>query len=184
MDFVATHGTAKDCGYSIKKDNFEPSTGNGHWCGRGCYFFIDGINSEPIEVLAEIWAKDQAYDKRDKRYKYEDFSVLKAEFSIDDEFIFDFRIDATNKFCNTIRDKLKKELLTQKRKMNDDAIWEYIINKFSLNAIIKNDYIQFGQERRLQIKSRIPNCTITSIMNPKHCIDVNNIYIIKEGNIL
>lgn len=184
MDFVATHGTEKMNAYSIKNDNFEVSKGKGHWCGCGCYFFIEGINSKHINYLAEIWAKDQAFDGKKRAYKYSSYAVLQAKFSLDDEFVFDLRDSITNKYCNRIRDALKSEMSRVKRKMDDDAIWEYVIKKLSLEAIIKNDYIKFGDERRLHIESRIPNCTIASIMNPKRCIDVSNIDIIKEGNIL
>lgn len=184
MDFVATHGTAKENAYSIKKDNFNISNGNSHWCGKGCYFFINGINSSPIETLAELWARDQAFDKNSKSYKYNHYSVLKVKFSIKDEYVFDLRLEDVNRLCNIMRDKVRDDMLSRNRKMNDDALWKYLIRKFEIEIIIKNDYIKFGNERIHHIKSRIPNCTIASIMNPKHCIDVNNIHIMKEGTIL
>ncbi|MDR1716861.1 MAG: hypothetical protein LBS20_13570 [Prevotella sp.] len=183
MNFLGTHGTNKENIDSIKRNNFQPSKGHHHWCGKGVYFFIDGINSQPIEVLAEHWGKDNAYDKRIKGYKYKEYSVLRVPFEVMDEHIFDLRIEAAAKFCNEVRLLLENETLRLGKKMNDFQIWEYIHHKLGIQLFIKNDYIKFGISRKLRIESRIDNCTIVSLVNPKLYIDVNKIEIIKEGSI-
>lgn len=181
MDFIGTHGTNKDNVNSIKKNNFNPSKGFHHWCGKGVYFFIDGINYQPIEDLAEYWSIDNAYNKENKTYKYKEYSVIRVRFEIQDDLIFDLRNETTAKICNKIRYTLQDNILKRNKKMMDSEVWTYIQNKFNIELFLKNDYIKFGVARRKKIESRIDNCTIASLMNPSRYIDVNNIEIIKEG---
>ncbi|MPM64492.1 hypothetical protein SDC9_111379 [bioreactor metagenome] len=68
--------------------------------------------------------------------------------------------------------------------MSDDEIWKYIIKKFTIDLIIKNDYIRFGISRRKGVRSRIDNCTIASIVNPNKVIDVTNIDLVKKGDLV
>ena len=70
MLFIGNHGTNKINISSILKHGFVPSSGEGHWYGRGVYFFIDGINCTSIDKLAEQWAKDQSYNKKTKNREH------------------------------------------------------------------------------------------------------------------
>lgn len=184
MDFIGTHGTDFKNVESIKKDNFKVSRGGNHWCGNGVYFFIDGVNSESIVDLAEKWAKDVAFDKSSKCYKYNKYAVLMVSAFVDDEFVFDLRNELTAKKCNEIRERILNKLLSKSKTMSDDEIWKYIIKKFTIDLIIKNDYIRFGISRRKGVRSRIDNCTIASIVNPNKVIDVTNIDLVKKGDLV
>ncbi len=63
--------------------------------------------------------------------------------------------------------------------MDDYRIWEYMKNKFDIDIVIHNVYIKFGKNRRQNIESFIPNCTIMSVYK-ENLID-NNIKVLREG---
>lgn len=182
MLFIGNHGTNKINISSILKHGFVPSSGEGHWYGRGVYFFIDGINCTSIDKLAEQWAKDQSYNKKTKKLDYCKYAIIEAEILTEKNAIVDLRIDEYAKKVNIVREKVKSLCMCNGRKMSDDEIWEYMKKKFDIKVVVDNTYIKFGDERIKQITSRINNCTILSVLD-KDIIDKNSIKIIRTGDI-
>ena len=172
MLIIGNHGTNKDNVPSIKKNGFYSSKGLHHWCGEGVYFFIQGINENSIDFLAEQWAKDQAYDKTNKTFKYKEYAVIEAFVHSNEERILDLRSEENLIKVNEVRKILEKMCSSKGYKMNDYRIWEYMKNKFDIDIVIHNVYIKFGKNRRQNIESFIPNCTIMSVYK-ENLIDNN-----------
>ena len=93
MLIIGNHGTNKDNVPSIKKNGFYSRKGLHHWCGEGVYFFIQGINENSIDFLAEQWAKDQAYDKTNKTFKYKEYAFIEAFVHSNEERILDLMLE-------------------------------------------------------------------------------------------
>lgn len=182
MQYKGYHGTNQANVSNILINGFKPSAGKKEWYGRGIYFFIDGINSISVDHLAEQWAKDQAFDKKEKTLNYSRFAVIEAIITTNDDSTIDFRDDATQKRVNNVRDFVKKLCHTSKVQFSDDEVWEYMKQKFGIKAVITNSYIKFGEDRRKRISSRINNCTFISVFNDD-LIDKDSIKLIREGDI-
>lgn len=182
MLFIGNHGTNAINASNILKNGFKPSCGENHWYGRGVYFFIDGINSTSIDKLAEQWAKDQSYDRKTKKLTYSEYAIIEANILSEESTIIDLRIDEYARMVNKVRDTVKSLCRRNRRKMSDDEIWEYMKSKFGIKVVVDNTYIKFGDERIRQIKSRINNCTIISVLD-KDSIDKDSIKIIRIGDI-
>ena len=68
------------------------------------------------------------------------------------------------------------------KKMNDNEIWKYMKNKFDIQIVIDNTYIKFSEDRKNKISSRVPNCTIMSVLDV-NIINKDNIKLLKKGDI-
>lgn len=182
MSFIGNHGTNATYIDDILKNGFRPSTGESHWCGEGVYFFIEGVNSVSIDKLAEQWSRDQSWDKKLKKNKYTTYAILESEVFCCAESLIDLRKCEDLKKINVVRDRINDFCLTSGKKMNDHEIWNFMKNKFDIKVVINNVYIQFGDERVKNIKSRINNCTIMSVL-VSSILAKENIKLIRKGDI-
>ena len=55
-------------------------------------------------------------------------------------------------------------------------------NKFDIQIVIDNTYIKFSEDRKNKISSRVPNCTIMSVLDV-NIINKDNIKLLKKGDI-
>lgn len=114
-----------------------------------------------------------------KTFKYKEYAVIEAFVHSNEERILDLRSEENLIKVNEVRKILEKMCSSKGYKMNDYRIWEYMKNKFDIDIVIHNVYIKFGKNRRQNIESFIPNCTIMSVYK-ENLID-NNIKVLREG---
>ncbi|WGL99135.1 hypothetical protein QE177_04435 [Arsenophonus sp. aPb] len=190
MELIGYHGTNAENEDMILSGNFRVSTKEDEWLGTGAYFFIDGV-SDP-EHNASCWAKRHSYDKIRKRYKYTQFSVIKANISINNPLNLD-SIEGKKVF-NYYRDELigimKKNNISstksfEKSLKNDCEVCNYIAKAIGCDAIIRSEYIKLDLWSRKNIyNSRIQNCTIISIREPLRSIDKNSLTVVQRGRVI
>ncbi|MDC9599002.1 hypothetical protein [Xenorhabdus anantnagensis] len=190
MKLIGFHGTDANNEASILSGNFRVSAKSDEWLGTGAYFFIEGLGDP--EHSAVCWAKLQSYDKVKKRYRYTQFSVIKAKISISNPLDLDslqgkkvfnyFRdemigimkqnnISATESFRNSLK--------------NDCEICNYIAKTIGCDAIIRSEYIKLDLWSRKNVyNSRIQNCTIVSIREPSQSIDKNSLTVTQRGRVI
>ena len=183
IDFDGYHGTDNAHVRSILTNGFELSRDDSHWLGDGVYFFLKGKSEHP-EVQAEQWAVLQAWDKNSRANKYDLFSVLKAEISVETSNFLDLTEPAGLEIFEYIRSKCLEKI---KRMRGVRIIDGYLINmgrnEIGLRFdVVKGDvFIKLSkEERQFRIQSRLPNSTICSVFNPG-CI--SNILNIKTGRV-
>lgn len=181
MLIIGNHGTNEANVCNILKNGFETSIGNYHWYGEGVYFFIEGVNDN-ITYLAEQWAKDQAFDKKTKSYKYRKYAVLEAHVDSKNDRTVDLRVKESLEIVNKVRELVEQMCKCLNKKMNDNEIWKYMKNKFDIQIVIDNTYIKFSEDRKNKISSRVPNCTIMSVLDV-NIINKDNIKLLKKGDI-
>lgn len=182
FQITGCHGTKSANLRSILNENFKESKGNKHWLGEGVYFFVDGINAKPIEVLAAQWAIDE--NKEIKNCN--EYVVLQADIEVLANSVFDMRSSLIKKQFNLVREKLSQVFENDKKlyKLNDNEIWKFICAEFGIFLIIADVYIKFGELRQMNIQSRMPNCTIASVKQPIQHIIKSSIKEINRGDIL
>ena len=132
--------------------------------------------------MAEQWARNQSYDKKTKRHKYSDYAVLEAMVNVSEKRIVDLRVQDVLKRVNYIREAVKNECERKGYKIDDCEIWRYMKIKFGIEVVISNTYIKFDDDRRTNIKSFIPNCTVMSVLDECR-IDRKSIKLIRKGEI-
>ncbi|NHB89570.1 hypothetical protein [Photorhabdus tasmaniensis] len=190
MNLIGYHGTDAENEASILSGNFKASTKNDEWLGTGAYFFIEGI-SEP-ENNAICWAKLQSYDKIKKCYRYTQFSVIRANISINNPLDLDSL--EGKKVFNYFRDEIisimKQNNIPETESFrnslrNDCEICNYIAKSISCDAVIRSEYIKLDLWSRKNVyNSRIQNCTIVSIREPSQSIDKNSLTVTQRGEVI
>ena len=161
INFDGYHGTDNAHVRSILTTGFNLSVGDSHWLGDGIYFFVKG-----------------------KSNKYDHFSVLKTEISVEESNF----LDLTEPEGLEIFEYIKRKSAEKIRRMRRVTIIDgYLINlgrnEMGLQFdVVKGDvFIKLTkEERRLQFQSRFSNSTICAVYNPD-CI--SNISNIKTGRI-
>lgn len=171
--FIGFHGTNDANANSILSSVFVPSTGMNEWLGDGVYFFI-GDTFCPIEN-AKNWVNASAWDNINKRYKYNEYAILKAE--IKPERTLDLRESADlmkyTHFKAEFTKKYRKEVAGCTEYYDLDT---YMLNAFSklcsIDVLICNFYIQNRVQRRSKEKSRIPNTTVLCVRSIDNIVSV------------
>ncbi|WP_282638105.1 hypothetical protein [Sphingobacterium thalpophilum] len=182
---VGAHGTNFDCIDSIREKNFNESTGADEWLGDGAYFFVDGCNSEKIEVLAEKWAIANSWDNEIGSYNCSHAACFNVDINVDDDKLLDLTVTNGKKLLNQYRDHVKQKLKETKRikiknELTDQSVLKMMKRRLGLEAVKGDFYIKFTFERKKRIESRFPNCTIIAVNNTQKNIDVTTIRNIKK----
>lgn len=182
---IGWHGTAKENYDNIKINKFNASNNENEWLGTGVYLFVEGVN-DPISN-AQKWAIDSSWNNKNKIYKYNEYIVIKCPIQIDDENILDLTTNDGLKIYNYFRGQYETKLKENKLSLRGKYIDFFICNEIysainSIQAIVGNFYIKFGEERILRINSRIPNCRIMNLFD-KNLIKYDELSIEKEGTI-
>jgi len=177
------HGTSFDSAINITKGNFEISRGNAEWIGDGAYFFIEGISKVPIEQ-AEQWAIAQAWDIKNKDYKYSRISVIKSEIIVEEEKFLDLTVSDGVEILSYILDKHEEKILRNGKHLSylDGLIINFARGEgiLDIDVVKGNFYIKFAKERIYKINLRTSNCTICSVYNPSTNLKNTNIISNKE----
>lgn len=182
---IGYHGTNAENETSIIQNNFVVSSQSDDWLGTGAYFFIEGL-LDPAEC-AESWAKVSSYDKSNRRYMYESYAVMRATLNLDVPFDLDEKenLEAYQIYRKAFFESLSKNNLNTKGALHSDCqICNMIMSddELEIDAIIRREYIKLESEHRIKrYDSRIPNCRIVSVKNPKK--SVCNIETDKVGDI-
>ncbi|MEI6407755.1 MAG: hypothetical protein WCR52_00090 [Bacteroidota bacterium] len=182
VHFIGWHGADENDLDSIQKNNFRESTGDHHWIGDGVYFFTERIG-DPI-AHAENWAKSEAYKK-----KYRRFVVIKASISVNDDAILDLNdtvgLELFNQHRSYVLSALSskgKSFRTVDVKYSDSKVIEHLKQRAGIEVVIRDFYVQFGEDRKKNISSRVPNCTFLCVSNPDENIDPDTIKVARRGN--
>lgn len=183
INFDGYHGTDNAHVRSILTTGFNLSVDDSHWLGDGVYFFVKGKSNHP-ETQAEQWAILQAWDKDTQSNKYDHFSVLKAEISVEESNCLDLTEPTGLEIFDYIRRKSMEKIRGMHRvKIIDGYLINLGRNELGLRFdVVKGDvFIKLTkEERQLRLHSRFPNSTICAVYNP-NCI--SNISNIKTGRI-
>lgn len=107
INFDGYHGTDNAHVRSILTRGVNLSVDDSHWLGDGIYFFAKGKSNHP-EAQAEQWAILQAWDKVSQSNKYDHFSVLKAEISVEESNFLDLTEPNGLESSNTLNTKVRK----------------------------------------------------------------------------
>lgn len=185
---VGKHGTDLENVESILQQNFKPSRSERDWIGNGVYFFIDGIG-DPAEHAAQ-WARSQSFAGYRQQRHYEQYAVVSALVKL--RRYLDLRksthVEAFSVIRTELNNRLKRAELynqqgyPQSGYYNDCRVCNYLLMQKKLCAIVKNDYIKHEDERRRQINSNIPNCTIMCVRDAQLSIELGLINVVRTGD--
>lgn len=173
------HGTYPRNVDGIVQNNFFESKNHEIWLGDGVYFFVEGIGIFPPMVYAKQFAKDQCWDKDEKKYKETEIVVLEAVIRINnDKFLdlTDFRATQLfNQFRQDIIEKIEKSGKFLMGKYKDADVFKLMREKLGIEFVKANVYIKFAAQRIGQFDSIIPNVTILAVNNPTQNIQKRSI---------
>ena len=158
INFDGYHGTDNAHVRSILTTGFNLSVNDSHWLGDGVYFFVKGKSNYP-ETQAEQWAILQAWDKVSQSNKYDHFSVLKTEISVEESNLLDLTEPNGLEIFAYIKRKSAEKIRRMRRVKIIDG---YLINlgrkEMGLQFdVVKGDvFIKLTkEERRFQFQSRL-----------------------------
>jgi len=178
------HGTSSINADAILKMGFKSSLGDEEWLGDGVYFFTEGIS--PPQNNAVKWAIAQSWDNVRRRHTHNDYSVIKADITVERDNFLDLTSVEGIEFFNYLRNKYVESVKKGKVKpKNLDFKDGHIINdaREFLNVKIDvtkgNFYIKFSVERIYNINFRTPNTTILAVFDVN--IINSNLSITKKG---
>ncbi len=173
MNIEAYHGTLRANVKDILAKGFSYSIGNYHWLGDGVYFFIEGLGYSP-DKAAELWAEYRAVKSHSQFC-----ANLKSNIEVDDSDVLDLTSYEGIRILNYIQRRCAQKLATAGRGVG--YIDGFIINfgrqelGLAFSVVKGNEYIQLEEEeRRYNIRRRIPNCTICAV-NDVSCISKTEI---------
>jgi hypothetical protein len=174
------HGTDYSNTQSIRTNNFIPSEKPDDWLGKGVYFFKDGISC-PIDN-AEEWAKASAHCKKTRSYKYTEYVVLSAQ--VNSENVLDTTtmegLQVFHRLRRTAYEKIRTLIAHKKLNVQDKILWDFVANLLGCDVVVHNLYIKNIFERKNNINSNVPNCTVACVKNAV-LIDVNSIQEVRKG---
>lgn len=171
--FRGFHGTRSDLVDSILASGLRPSRDRDEWLGRGSYYFLDGL--EDAWSSARDWARVQAWDKRARRYREADLSVIEYEIALDTDRVLDLRTAEHARRFHRVRDAWEVRHYRRRRPglwrpasdRYDTAILNHLKEEDGLAAIVAQFFIQLTvKERHWQRNSRIPNVTVLCLSDP------------------
>jgi hypothetical protein len=184
------HGTDIDSGKEIIASNYKISKGDQHWLGDGIYFFVEGLSTKTIE-LAEKWVEAQSWNNDKKEFKYTKFAIIESEIIVEEDRFLDLTTKEGVEVLSFLKEKFLKTIEKRRKNKNKSLEQPYdgeLINLareegvFLLEVVKGNFYIKFKEERKKKINSRISNCTICAVFNPKK--NIKSKKIVKTGEIL
>lgn len=184
INFEGYHGTDNAHVGNILTYGLRQSTGDDEWLGDGTYFFLKGKSTHP-EVQAEQWAVLSAWDKNRHANKYSNFSVLKAEITVEDSYLLDLSVSSGLEVFEYVKSKCCEKLkhISKRLKIIDGYLINFARNEIGLRIdAVKGDvYIKLTKADRVdKIQSRIANSTICAVHNPE---TISGISVIKTGSI-
>ena len=184
ISFDGFHGTSLKSAKEILKSNFELSIGDIEWLGNGVYFFIPGISSKPDEQ-AEKWAIAQSWDNILKKYKYNNYCIIKSNIITDDDNFLDLTHEEGLEVLEYLVIRFEDKIKSLGRKL--DYLDGFLINLargegiLQIDVVKGNFYIKFAEERIKNINLRTNNCTICTVYKPN--INLKEITVLKTGKI-
>ncbi|MDQ1834677.1 hypothetical protein [Massilia scottii] len=170
LSIEAYHGTSAQAAIEIEAATYKESYSESEWLGRGVYFFVDGI-SDPL-TDAKAWAKAQAWDKTTKRYRYEQYSVLRSTIVLDPDKVIDLTNQLGLRLFNDIKSKFLDKIydnfsFAELRKMempeHNCAVFNYIAATLKAHAVLHHLYIKNTTERKLHMRLTVPNTTVLCV---------------------
>jgi hypothetical protein len=185
------HGTDASNIKGIIDKGFRLSIGDEEWLGDGVYFFVDGIISNP-KGNAVKWAIANAWDNNLKKYVYLNYVVIKAVISIQEDTFLDLTTTEGMNLFNYLRNKYIAKIITTGKhlsKSNSGFKDGHIINDarsnldLVINTIKGNFYIRFSEERKYNIRFRVPNSTILAVYNTNEYLERDTFEIVKNKEI-
>jgi hypothetical protein len=181
------HGTYPEHVVSISQDNFRESINHDIWLGDGVYFFIQGINSEPLTEYAKQFAIDQCYDSKTKNHTKEEICVLEATIKINPDKFLDLTQNDGNQLFNNFRDQVISKIKSSGKhpvgQYRDSDIFKIMREVLGIEFVKANVYIRFAIQRHERFRSNIPNVTILAVNNPSKNIQRQSIKQIYRGGI-
>lgn len=166
QNFVGYHGTSEERALKIIETNFIINNKKVGWLGTGIYLFDNN------KKMAEYWAKDK------KKYKLP--GVIKCEFALKKEEIFDSRLPESdeNVYFFKVREMLKDEYLKRKKSSGnakkdfDGIVYNFICKNGPFKVVIANTYTYDDYDRKQGIPfSRVPNATELCVKDPIYITD-------------
>jgi hypothetical protein len=193
IKLTAYHSTATKNVRSILKDGFKLSTGKQHdrWLGDGAYFFIEGVQVKPDELvaIAEKWAIVGAWDNELRKNTYNQYSILEVEVRVSEDNFLDLTTPDGLAVFNYLRDKYVQTLQKANIRLTsgdfkdghiiNDAVLSGILSPIEIDAVKGNFFIQLSKAERVHNSQfRTPNCTILAVRR-LDCIQ--NVTVVKSG---
>ena len=181
------HGTRRKSAESIiQTGHFIPSTRDNEWAGSGIYFFINGYTRSS--------AKENAAKYAIKIKHLQDVVVLKADIDTNELRILDLTNQEDQEHFLMCFEFLFNEALKRFGDLGFKAIREYsphvlecaainsICEKMGYGAVIKSEYINFGQTpNHSHPYTSVPNCTMFCLRSDAHT-HIINIHLLEVGD--
>ncbi len=179
------HGTDMKHVDSILRGGFIPSLGDNEWLGDGAYFFVRGINEDPV-AQAEQWAIIDSWNNKTRKNEYDEYAVLHGVIEVDENNYLDLTEPSGIAILDYIQEKYTDKLAEIGKNLNfiDGCIINFARGEqiVDIRVVKGNFYIKLRKEDRvLHLLRRSPNCTICSVYSPKD--NITNIDVVKKGRI-
>lgn len=183
--FQGFHGASRANAESIvRSENFKPSTGADHWFGEGKYFFVEGI-SDPLEN-ARAWANVSSWCKYKRRLKYRELGVLSAKIQACKGSVCDLRTEQDAISFEQARKFVVSKLAESEKGIADyldSMVFDFLASELGILIFVGNQYIKLSsEERRYNVRSRIPNVTMLCARESKN-ISITEFKIVAQGEV-
>lgn len=183
LSIEAFHGTSLESAKEIEKSSYRESDKEDEWLGRGIYFFVDGI-SDPLTNAID-WAIAQAWDNTEKINKYDEFAVLKSKVEVDGDRLIDLTTQEGLRNFNGVKSVFLKQIFKdfasdELKEMSVEAhsctMFNFIVSKINAHAVKHNLYIKNKKERRMNLKSNVPNTTVLCVRRENFNFNAQIVY--------
>jgi len=175
---IGHHGTNAANVKSIFENNFTLSTRPDLWCGPAVYFFTEGIG-DPV-VAALDWAIREAWSKETKRHRYTRCAVIRAD--ITPAKLFDATSDDGLRAVDYARKELAKKGALKRNNLADEQIIQLLVAQMKIDVVVLRLYISSGEERKLNIRSRMPNVRVVCVLDPS-ALNPSTFQVVHEESI-
>lgn len=160
-EYIAYHGTNNENVESIRKNGFKPSSSHNEWLGYGVYFFIEGAFC-PMSN-ARSWAVASAWDKKQGRYTYDNYTILMT--IVGGDRVLDLRLEEDLSIFEKLRLHILERYEAEKEKCRtnlhpDTFLCNAVAKSMNLDILIQNLYIKTKEQRIKMFHSKIPNSTV------------------------
>ena len=183
----AYHGTNEQNERKILTNNFIESIGDREWYGDGVYFFVNDDYIDGAEEHARKWAIASAYNKKNKNYNFNKYVVLKAVVKLDYTKLFDLDKPEYVKLFNDFLESIKDEIIKNKKNFGQNitgTVLNLIFKKSNIEFVKQRPYLKFTKERKVQIRTSVPNVCVLTVRNPQNNIDTDSITTTIKDKIL